>query len=50
MHQTQRIAIAGQVQARAEILANRYAALMEGEAETMSVILDGKGQGEKADF
>ena len=50
MHQTQRIAIAGQVQARAEILANRYVALMEGEAETMSIILDDKDRGEKADF
>ena len=50
MQQTQRIAIAGQVQARAEILANRYVALMEGEAETMSVTFDGKDQGEKADF
>ena len=44
MQQTQRIAIAGQVQARAEILANRYVALMEGEAETMSVTFDGKDQ------
>ena len=50
MQQTQRIASAGQVQAIAGILANHYVALMEGEAETMSVILDGKGLGEKADF
>ena len=47
MQQTQRIAIAGQVQARAEILANRYVALMEREAETMSEILHGKGLAEK---
>ena len=50
MQQTQRVASAGQVQAIAEILANRYIALMEGEAETTSVIFDGKDQGEKADF
>ena len=50
MQQPQRIASAGQVQAIAGILANHYVALMEGEAETMSVILDGKGKGEKADF
>ena len=45
MQQIQRIAIAGQVQAVAGILANRYVALMEGEAVTMSVILGGKDQG-----
>ena len=48
MQQTQRIASAGQVQAVAGILTNHFVALMEGEAETMLVILDGKG--EKADF
>ena len=39
LQQTQKIAIAGQVQARAEMLANRSLALMEGEAESMSEIL-----------
>ena len=38
LQQTQKIAIAGQVQARAEMLANRSLALMEGEAESMSEI------------
>jgi uncharacterized membrane protein YeiB len=38
LQQSQRIAIAGQVQARAEMLANRSLALMEGEAESMSEI------------
>ena len=50
MLQTQRIAIAGQVQARAEIRANRYVALMEDEVEPIPTILDDKDQGEKADF
>lgn len=36
LQQTQKIAIAGQVQARAEMLANRSIALMQGEAELMS--------------
>ena len=38
LQQSQKIAIAGQVQARAEMLANRSLALMEGEAESMSEI------------
>lgn len=38
LQQTQKIAVAGQVQARAEMLANRSLALMEGEAESMSEI------------
>jgi hypothetical protein len=33
LQQSQKIAIAGQVQARAEMLANRSLALMEGEAD-----------------
>ena len=36
LRQTQRIAIAGQVQARAEMLANRSIALMQGEADSYS--------------
>ena len=36
LQQTQKIAIAGQVQARAEMLANRSIALIQGEAELMS--------------
>jgi len=39
LRQTQRIAIAGQVQARAEMLANRSIALMQGEADSMNQIL-----------
>ena len=39
LQQTQKIAIAGQVQARAEMLANRYIALMQGEADSMNQIL-----------
>ena len=36
LQQTQKIAIAGQVQARAEMHANRSIALIQGEAELMS--------------
>lgn len=40
LRQTQKIAIAGQVQARAEMLANRHLALMQGEAESMVEVLN----------
>ena len=50
MRQSQQIALAGQVQARAEMLTNRSLALMEGEAETYynvlgQALVDPSGQG-----
>ena len=50
MRQSQQIALAGQVQARAEMLTNRSLALMEGEAETYynvlgQALIDPSGQG-----
>jgi len=45
MRQSQQIALAGQVQARAEMLTNRTLALMEGEADTYAVLIDPSGQG-----
>ena len=44
MRQSQQIALAGQVQARAEMLTNRSLALMEGEAEAVFSVLNRSAQ------
>ena len=44
MRQSQQIALAGQVQARAEMLTNRSLALMEGEAEAVYSVLSQSAQ------